>query len=145
MTSSTSSTTAQTTAPTSSAASTAAQETSTSSAASAVAQARLPDLMVQEQSTPISVSISTVGPVAIQAASVFASTKVKAPTEDKTTYSPEEFKILLLQKHPFPPNIIVAGNLDLSSSTLTSLPKGLTIQGNLNLSGCTGLTSLPEG
>ena len=38
------------------------------------------------------------------------------------------------------------GNLDLSGCTcLTSLPEGLKVGGNLDLSGCTGLTSLPEG
>src|SRR3982751_5240426 len=78
--------------------------------------------------------MSAAGAVAILAAIAFASTEVK------TTYSPEEFKTLLLQEQPFPPNIIVTGNLDLSGCT--SLPEGLTVQGYLNLSGC---TSLPEG
>ena len=39
----------------------------------------------------------------------------------------------------------IKGNFDLSGCTgLTSLPKDLSVSGNLNLSGCTGLTSLPE-
>ena len=38
------------------------------------------------------------------------------------------------------------GWLDLSGCTgLTALPEGLTVGGELNLSWCTGLTSLPEG
>ena len=76
---------------------------------------------------------------AIPAAIPFASTEVK------TTYSPEEFKNLLLQKHPFPPNFTVTGDLALSGYTgLTSLPEGLIVGGSLFLSDCTGLTSLPK-
>ena len=83
--------------------------------------------------------LSAVGTVAILAAIALASPKVK------TTYSPEEFKGLLLQNHPFPPNIIVTGDLFLPGITgFTSLPEGLTVQGRLNLSFCTGLASLPE-
>lgn len=38
------------------------------------------------------------------------------------------------------------GSLDLRGCTgLTSLPEGLTVGGSLDLHGCTGLTSLPEG
>ena len=71
---------------------------------------------------------------------------VGAPTEIKTTYSSKEFITLLWKKHPFPSNIIVAGDVNLSGWTgLTSLPERLTVKGNLNLSGCTRLTSLPEG
>jgi hypothetical protein len=108
---------------------------------------------VKEIKTPISVFgafsivllshisfLSAAGTVAILAAIAFDSTKVKM------TYSPQEFKNLLLQKQPFPPNIIVTGNLNLSNCTeLTSLPEGLTVKGDLDLSGCIGLTSLPEG
>ncbi len=119
-------------------------------AARALSQTRLPYLsMFGAFSIPLFSRISSifaVRPVAIQTASVFASIKVKDPIEHKTIYSPEEFKRLLLQKHPFPPNVIVTGDLDLSNFTeLTSLPMGLTIQGNLHLSNCRGLTPLPEG
>src|SRR3982750_432384 len=76
--------------------------------------------------------ISAVGTVAILAAVVFASIKIKK------TYSSVEFKGLLLKKHLFPPNTIVTGDLDLSHCTgITSLPKGLNVGGKLNLSGCT--------
>jgi hypothetical protein len=110
---------------------------------------------VKEIKTPISVVgaisivllshisvLSAAGTIAILAAIAFGSTKAKM------TYSPEDFKGLLLQKHLFPPNIdiIVTGNLDLSCcTTLTSLPKRLTVEGDLILAHCTELTSLPEG
>ena len=43
-------------------------------------------------------------------------------------------------------NLKVGGDLDLSGCTgLTSLPEGLSVGGNLYLIGCTGLKSLPEG
>ena len=62
-----------------------------------------------------------------------------------TYYSPQVFKTLLLQKHPFPANSLVANHLDFSNCTeLTALPEGLTVQGNLTLSNCTGLTALPN-
>jgi hypothetical protein len=71
------------------------------------------------------------------------------PEVVKETYWPEKFKTLLLQKHPFPRHIIdiiVRGDLDLSGCTdLPSLPEGLTVKGNLYLSHSTGLTSLPKG
>jgi hypothetical protein len=82
----------------------------------------------------------TISPIsAILATIPFNSAEVKTP------YSPEKFKTLLLQNHPFPPNIIVTGNLNLAGCTgLTSLPERLTVQGNLDLSNCKGFTSLPE-
>ncbi len=44
------------------------------------------------------------------------------------------------------PSLNIQGDLDLSGRTeLTSLPQGLHVSGNLNLSSCTGLTSLPQG
>ena len=65
--------------------------------------------------------------------------------ETEIAYSPEQFKALLLKKHLFQPNIVVMGDLDLSSCTgLTSLPEELAIGGHLDLSYCTGLTSLPH-
>jgi hypothetical protein len=80
-----------------------------------------------------------IGIIGSLAATLFPSSRVK------TTYSPEEFKSLLLKKHRFPPNIIVTGDLNLSHDTnLTSLPEGLTVKGNLSLNHCTGLTSLPK-
>ena len=43
-------------------------------------------------------------------------------------------------------NLSVGGSLDLSGCTgLTSLPDGLSVSDSLDLSGCTGLTSLPDG
>jgi hypothetical protein len=40
----------------------------------------------------------------------------------------------------------VGGSLDLTGCTgLTALPDGLTVGGWLDLSGCTGLTALPDG
>ncbi len=44
------------------------------------------------------------------------------------------------------PSLNIEGDLDLSRRTwLTSLPQGLHVGGNLYLSGCNGLTSLPQG
>jgi hypothetical protein len=107
---------------------------------------------INKRKTPISVlgafsmvllshsgSIGVAGTVAILAYIALA------PTGVKTVYSPGEFRKLLLKKHPFPPNIIVTGDLDLSNCTeLTSLPERLTVEGDLHLSYCTRLTSLPE-
>ena len=43
-------------------------------------------------------------------------------------------------------NLVVRGNLNLNGCTsLTSLPTGLSVKGYLNLNGCTSLTSLPTG
>ena len=40
----------------------------------------------------------------------------------------------------------VSGNLDLSGCTgITALPEGLSVSGGLYLNGCTGITALPEG
>jgi len=45
-----------------------------------------------------------------------------------------------------PEGLSVSGSLDLSGCTgLTSLPEGLSVNGYLDLNECTGLTSLPEG
>ncbi|HEX2580197.1 MAG TPA: hypothetical protein VHK67_07345 [Rhabdochlamydiaceae bacterium] len=68
-----------------------------------------------------------------------------ASTDIKATYSPKEFVFLLQKKPPYPSNIIVEGDVNLTGSRgLTSLPEGSTIKGNLNLSGCTAIRSLPE-
>ena len=39
---------------------------------------------------------------------------------------------------------VVKGNLDLYGCDVKSLPDGLTVSVSLYLSGCTGLTALPE-
>ena len=95
-----------------------------------------PSIGLLNRVSPLFTAIS----VAILAAMAIAYTKVK------TTYSAKEFKTLLKQKYQFPPNCTVRGDLDLSNCTwLTTLPQGLTVQGDLDLDGCTGLTSLPQG
>ncbi len=62
-------------------------------------------------------------------------------------YTPEQFKRCLADpNYKFPPNPIVDDDLDLDNWTnLTSLPKGLRVEGHLSLKGCTSLTSVPEG
>lgn len=64
-----------------------------------------------------------------------------------SSYPAEEFKEALLSqklpKNPIP--FQVNGDLDLTECTgLTILPKQLTIRGNLYLSGCSSLISLPH-
>jgi hypothetical protein len=108
---------------------------------------------INEGKTPISVLgafsmvlLSCSGSIGAAGTAAMLAYIALAPTGVKTVYSPEEFKKLLLKKHPFPPNIIVIGDLNLSDRTeLISLPERLTVKGNLNLFRCTGLTSLPEG
>ncbi len=63
---------------------------------------------------------------------------------EKSSYSSEVFKKLLLEDYKFPPNVIVIGDLDLMGSLITSLPLGLVVHGNLYLAGCS-ITSLPVG
>jgi len=54
--------------------------------------------------------------------------------------------ILLIDDLSKVKGLSVGGSLDLSGCTgLTSLPEGLSVGESLYLSGCTGLTSLPEG
>ena len=54
--------------------------------------------------------------------------------------------ILLVNDLSTAKGLTVGGELDLSYCTgLTSLPEGLSVGGWLDLRGCTGLTSLPEG
>ena len=61
----------------------------------------------------------------------------------KTT--PEEAKKLILAESS-PDGLTVSGNLDLSGcSSLTALPHGLTVSGSFDLSGCAALTALPRG
>ena len=75
----------------------------------------------------------------------FYSFMVSALNEVKTSYSPEQFKTLLLKKYPFPANIIVTGGLNLSGCRgLAALPEGLTVKSNLYIFHCTGLKELPK-
>ena len=37
----------------------------------------------------------------------------------------------------------IDGDLDLRGTGITALPEGLTVGGNLDLEGCTGITALP--
>ncbi len=80
---------------------------------------------------------------------VFSGENPLAETVDEVVeikYSVTEFKQLLLEGHDFSGKIKVEGDLYLSDCTsLTSLPKGLEVRGDLYLSDCTSLTSLPEG
>ena len=60
--------------------------------------------------------------------------------------SVEDFRRLLLSDRVPNRNIYVKGNIDLSGCTsLTSLPEGLSVSGELDLRCCERLTSLPEG
>jgi hypothetical protein len=64
---------------------------------------------------------------------------------DRVTMSPARAKQAILAGTA-PKNLTVTGNLDLSGCTgLTALPDGLSVSGWLYLSGCTGLTALPDG
>lgn len=62
-----------------------------------------------------------------------------------TTYTPDEFKRLLREKHHFPPNVIVAGDLIFKKNEVVTLPTGLTVKGQLYLSGNKNLKALPQG
>ena len=56
------------------------------------------------------------------------------------------FKWKLLNDEPFTDEeLIFKGNLNLSDSKITQLPKGLQVGGFLALTDCSNLTSLPEG
>ena len=62
-----------------------------------------------------------------------------------TTLTPEKFKELLLKGQLPKGPITVNGNLNLTNCKgLTALPNNLTVNGNLDLEGCTGLKALPE-
>ena len=51
----------------------------------------------------------------------------------------------IVSKHKPGEHIYIDGSLDLSGCTsLTSLPDNLTVNGSLDLIGCTGLKSLPD-
>jgi len=110
------------------------------------------DILTNHFFTPGSVAIGAVaivaipiGAVAIGAFSVVAATAI-ACAKVQTIYSAEEFKALLQQKHLFPPNCTVIGDLDLSNCNwITSLPEGLTIRGSVSLYRCQQFTSLPKG
>ncbi len=70
---------------------------------------------------------------------------IKIQVDPSIACTPEEFKRLLSENHQFPPKVIVTGDLDLRNSGIETLPTGLEIRGNLNLSRRTSLTSLPQG
>ena len=62
-----------------------------------------------------------------------------------TTLTPEKFKELLLKGQLPKGPITVNGNLDLQGCTgLTAIGNNLTVNGYLSLEGCKALTSLPE-
>ena len=63
-----------------------------------------------------------------------------------TTLTPEKlFKELVLEGQLPKVPITVNGNLDLTNCKgLTALPENLSVNGNLYLTNCTGLTALPE-
>ena len=66
--------------------------------------------------------------------------------EGKLLLSPIQFKNLLIAESSFPKaTIYISGDVDLSECTsLTSLPPNLHVNGDLDLNRCTNLTSLPE-
>jgi hypothetical protein len=66
------------------------------------------------------------------------------PEKEDNCVTPDEFKKLLLQNHPFTSKVIVIGDLDLSGDLFenTTLPLDLEVRGHLNLLG-RKLKSLP--
>ncbi|GEM_PF-2117256 len=65
---------------------------------------------------------------------------------DSVTLPAEEFERLLEKGGPYPSqNIVVTGNVEVGNLNSVTLPKGLRVEGNLELRRCSGLISLPEG
>ena len=60
--------------------------------------------------------------------------------------TPKEFKTKLLKGETLPKGLVVDGWLDLNDCiSLTPLPSGLVVKGSLWLASCINLTHLPEG
>lgn len=64
---------------------------------------------------------------------------------DELTCTPKEFEQRLSMDQPFPPKVIVTGDLDLRRYTIKMLPAGLEVRGNLSLMCLDSLTTLPQG
>ena len=62
------------------------------------------------------------------------------------TLTPGKFKKLLLNNKLPKKSITIDGDLNLTNCTgLKALPNGLRVDGDLNIANCTGLTALPDG
>lgn len=71
--------------------------------------------------------------------------KIFAFIEEKEGKTSLAYKILYDFDNIRDNELIINGNLDLSNKNITSLPVGLQVYGYLILSGCTSLTTLPDG